>query len=87
MAKTITNKFSGVGENVAGDYIEAFLRDVKNQGMKRISYYKHLEGISNFNDYYAKRENLNDREIIQGENELNLAVELYNRLYAEGSMN
>jgi hypothetical protein len=88
MTKTTIIEFSNPGERIEGDYIEKFMKDVRKWSPEGIDYTRHLELTGDFTAKYAKRRNPDDwKEAIQGVNEINLAVNLYNTIETKGSCN
>jgi hypothetical protein len=85
--KTPSHECSNPKEMVAKEYIEKFLNDVRRWSPEGIDYVRHLEAIANFNTNYSKKKNLHMKSIIQGMNEIDLAVNVYNTINSEYGWN
>ncbi len=83
----IINEYSKIGEMVAKDYIQAFLKDVKQFSPEGIDYMRNLECLAMFHKNVVRPRNLNLSKTIQGENEIYLAVNIYNILNSEYGKN
>jgi hypothetical protein len=84
---TLIHEYSKLGEMVAKDHIKKFLKDVKRWSPEGIDYIRHKESITMFNKRFVKNRDLYMKEIIQGENEINLAVNLHNIMHSEYGWN
>lgn len=87
MSKIITKEYSKLGKKVAGDYVNTFLKGVRRWSPEGIDYTRELQEVSDFRARYAKMRNLNEAQIIQGMNEISLAVIMYNLIETKGSCN
>jgi predicted unusual protein kinase regulating ubiquinone biosynthesis (AarF/ABC1/UbiB family) len=76
--KTFIHKYSELNELVAKEYIEKFMKDVKRWSPEGIDYIREKECIARFNKEFKGNKELDMPKIIQGENEINLAINLYN---------
>ncbi|HPD81673.1 MAG TPA: hypothetical protein PK357_01085 [Candidatus Pacearchaeota archaeon] len=85
--KIIAQEYSNPGEMVAKEYIKKFMKDVQKWSPEGIDYIRHLEAISNFNVKYSKNKKMPMKYVIQGMNEIDLAVMLYNTIETNGSCN
>lgn len=83
----IIQEYSKLGEMVAGDYIKGFLKDVRRWSPEGIDYMRHLECLAGFHRTLIKTEKMDFFHIVQGENEINLAVNIYNILNSEYGKN
>lgn len=83
----IMQKYGELGEMVARDYIKGFLKDVRKWSPEGIDYMRHLECLAGFHRTLVKTEKMDFFHIVQGENEINLAVNLYNILNSEYGKN
>lgn len=72
---------------VARDYIKWFLKDVKRWSPEGIDYMRHKECMAMFNKKFIKNIDSEMPKKIQGENEIDLAVRIYNILNSEYGKN
>jgi hypothetical protein len=70
--KSILNHTKG-----AEDYLKTTL-EIANYFSDKITNYKNIEIISNFEDYYAMNNKLSKKEIVGAKNEIQLGINLYN---------
>lgn len=85
--KIIAQEYSNPGEMVTKEYIEKFMKDVQRWSPEGIDYMRHLEAISNFNLKYSKDKKMPMKYVIQGMNEIDLAVFKYNIMNSEYGWN
>lgn len=84
---TLIHEYSKLSKMVAGDYIKEFLKDVKKWSPEGIDEIRHKECVAEFNKKFIKNIDSDMIKRIQGENEINLAVNLYNILNSEYGWN
>jgi hypothetical protein len=72
---------------IAKDYIQKVIECSENMNQTRLGGFKREEVLMNFKDYFAKRMRLNENEIIQGENEINLSIDVYDIIKSKENWN
>ncbi|MGY4884787.1 MAG: hypothetical protein ACP5NZ_04385 [Nanobdellota archaeon] len=70
-----------IGRNPSSEYVEKVIEDFEKRGVEKISILDRVHAINNFNLNYAISNNLNRGQIIQGRNELSLAMRKYNLMH------
>lgn len=75
------------GRNPSSEYVEKVIKDFEKRGVDKISMLDRVQAINNFNLKYATIKNLKRNKIIQGRNELSLAMKLYDTMHDKGNWN
>ncbi|NMB98875.1 MAG: hypothetical protein GYA35_01190 [Thermoanaerobaculaceae bacterium] len=75
------------GKTLFSEYVENVIKDLEKRGVEKISILERVHAINNFNLNYAKYKKLDRGQIIEGRNELSLAMKVYNTIHTKENWN